>query len=95
MSSVRSVGRGVGRADVGGARAVFVVDAAQQVLTGRTSDEEGGELFTLPIHSGIAGYVALTGEAVNLKDVAEDKRFDPSMDRKTNRRSRCAREPGA
>jgi adenylate cyclase len=34
-------------------------------------------------HRGIAGYVASTGEALNIPDAYKDPRFDPSTDRKT------------
>ncbi|MCM0594107.1 MAG: GAF domain-containing protein [Gloeotrichia echinulata DVL01] len=37
----------------------------------------------IPCNRGIAGYVASTGEAVNISDAYKDPRFDPSTDRKT------------
>jgi adenylate cyclase len=37
----------------------------------------------IPANRGIAGYVASTGEAVNIPDAYKDPRFDPSTDRKT------------
>ncbi len=37
----------------------------------------------IPSNRGIAGYVASTGEAVNIPDAYKDPRFDPSTDRKT------------
>lgn len=37
----------------------------------------------IPANRGIAGYVASTGEAVNIPDAYKDPRFDPSTDRRT------------
>jgi adenylate cyclase len=37
----------------------------------------------IPANRGIAGYVASTGEALNIPDAYKDPRFDPSIDRKT------------
>ncbi len=58
-------------------------------------DEEKGEIWSkiaqkaeikeirLKIGVGISGYVAKTGETINIKDAYRDKRFDPSTDKKT------------
>ncbi len=37
----------------------------------------------IPANRGIAGYVASTGEALNISDVYKDPRFDPTIDKKT------------
>ncbi|MEH2044807.1 GAF domain-containing protein [Nostoc sp.] len=37
----------------------------------------------IPANCGIAGYVASTGEALNISDAYKDPRFDPSTDKKT------------
>ncbi|MCC5602831.1 GAF domain-containing protein [Nostoc favosum] len=37
----------------------------------------------IPANRGIAGYVASTGEALNISDAYKDPRFDPTIDRKT------------
>lgn len=37
----------------------------------------------LPINRGIAGFVASTGEALNIPDAYKDPRFDPTTDQKT------------
>ncbi|MEH2028299.1 MAG: GAF domain-containing protein [Nostoc sp.] len=37
----------------------------------------------IPASRGIAGYVASTGEALNISDAYKDPRFDPTTDRKT------------
>jgi len=58
-------------------------------------DEEKGEIWSkiaqkaeikeirLKIGVGISGYVAKSGETINIKDAYRDKRFDPSTDKKT------------
>ncbi|MFI5252810.1 MAG: SpoIIE family protein phosphatase [Bacteroidota bacterium] len=58
-------------------------------------DEEKGELWSkilrgekiveirLPIGKGIAGYVAATGDTLNIVDAYLDNRFDPEFDEKT------------
>ena len=52
---------------------VLLVDKHQQVLKGRTSEEEGAQPFSIPMNTGMCGYVALTGETVNLSDAYDDK----------------------
>ena len=47
---------------------VMLVDRRNQVLKGRTSEEEGAQPFAIPINVGMCGYVAQTGETVNLTD---------------------------
>lgn len=47
---------------------VMLVDRRNQVLKGRTSEEEGAQPFSIPINVGMCGYVAQTGETVNLTD---------------------------
>ncbi|XP_050298984.1 dual 3',5'-cyclic-AMP and -GMP phosphodiesterase 11 isoform X4 [Anthonomus grandis grandis] len=53
-------------------------------------NEEDGESRTspfesrFPINIGITGYVATTGETVNIAQADEDPRFDPSVDDGTN-----------
>ena len=63
-------------------------------------DEERGELWSqiaqkaeileirLKIGTGIAGYVAKTGEIINIEDAYNDDRFDPSTDKKTGYHTR-------
>ncbi|KAJ8915032.1 hypothetical protein NQ315_016007 [Exocentrus adspersus] len=46
----------------------------------RTTPFEG----RFPIHVGVTGYVSRTGETVNIPNVYEDPRFDPSVDEGTD-----------
>jgi len=66
---------------------VFTADMKQQMLHATSSEEEGSVRFTVPMTNGIAGYCALTGESLNLLNAYDDARFDPTMDRKTQRRT--------
>ncbi|MCC6810311.1 MAG: GAF domain-containing protein [Deltaproteobacteria bacterium] len=64
-------------------------------------DHERGEIWSkiaqgleireirIPIGVGIAGYVAQTGEKVNLADVYDDPRFDRTWDKKTGYRTKA------
>ncbi len=51
---------------------------------------QGGEIkeIRLKIGQGIAGYVAQTGEVINLIDAYQDPRFNPEIDRKTGYRTK-------
>ena len=63
-------------------------------------DEERGELWSqiaqqaeikeirLKLGLGIAGYVAQSGETINIKDAYRDERFNPEIDKKTGYRTR-------
>jgi K+-sensing histidine kinase KdpD len=50
----------------------------------------GGELNEVrqPIGKGISGYVAETGESVNIEDAYNDSRFNPEFDKRTGFRTR-------
>ncbi len=41
-----------------------------------------------PIHLGITGYTATTGETLNIADVYKDSRFDPKIDEETGYKTR-------
>jgi adenylate cyclase len=48
-----------------------------------SADEESEMELRIPSNRGIVGYVASTGEALNIPDAYKDPRFDPSTDRRT------------
>ena len=50
-----------------------------KVATGLDTVEE----IRFPAHLGLAGYVAKTGEVLNIKDAYADPRFNPEIDRRT------------
>lgn len=67
---------------------VYLIDE----LTGEIWSKvlEGDEIseIRLPIGKGIAGYVAQTGEIINLEDAYKDPRFNPEIDIKTGYRTK-------
>jgi hypothetical protein len=64
---------------------VFVVDHVRQELW---STAKGVARFRIPINTGIAGYVARTGESCHIPDCYNDPRFNQSMDKKTGYRTK-------
>jgi adenylate cyclase len=48
-----------------------------------TADDETVMEISIPSNKGIVGYVASTGEALNISDAYKDPRFDPTTDQKT------------
>ena len=57
---------------------IFFVDALAEQLTCVVGPDEEG--WTIPLGRGIAGYVALTGDLVNVDDVYKYGKFDPQFD---------------
>ena len=71
---------------------IFVLDQGRQRLTYHASAEEGQGLEEeghVPARQGVAGYVSLTGERVNLRDAYTDTRFDPGPDTLSGRRTKA------
>lgn len=72
--------------------AVMLADPHSKELYWEVSRGDKSEFFegkqTLPFGKGIAGNVALTGEAVLLNDVNQDPRWNGSYDKKTGFRTR-------
>lgn len=48
-----------------------------------TADEQTMMEISIPANRGIAGYVASTGQSLNIPEAYQDPRFDPSTDRRT------------
>lgn len=61
---------------------VYFVDHAKDELYCVVCKDVAG--WTLPMGTGIAGYVAQSGKLVNVENAYEDSRFDPSWDRKSS-----------
>ncbi|NEO86934.1 MAG: GAF domain-containing protein, partial [Spirulina sp. SIO3F2] len=53
-----------------------------------TTDEAQPLEIRIPANQGIAGYVAGTGQIINIPDAYLDSRFDPSTDKRTGYRTR-------
>ncbi|MCW5829783.1 MAG: GAF domain-containing protein [Deltaproteobacteria bacterium] len=67
---------------------LFVVDHAKKELWSLIAQGENVKEIRLPIGKGIAGYVAATGETINIPDAYQDARFNPEVDRQTGYRTR-------
>jgi serine phosphatase RsbU (regulator of sigma subunit) len=65
---------------------VYLVDRDRNELWSRTLT--GEDEIRLPLGSGIAGYVAATGDTLNIPDAYFDPRFNPDIDRKSGYRTR-------
>lgn len=59
---------------------VFVSDRDRREIRSLVAQDVEGEEICLAFGSGIAGTVAMTGEAVDIPDAYADSRFDPSVD---------------
>jgi adenylate cyclase len=62
---------------------LFLVDDTKQEIWSKVAQGASLSQIRLPIGAGIAGYVARTGETVNIPDAYNDSRFNPETDRKT------------
>jgi len=67
---------------------VFLLDKDQKKLSSTIAEGMEGEDILVDLNLGIAGYVAVTGEEVNIQDAYTDPRFDQTTDRKTGYRTR-------
>src|SRR5690606_32673565 len=67
---------------------LWLVDAATGELRSRVANLPELDELRVPMGHGIAGYVAETGEVVNIRDAASDDRWSPDIDRRTGYRTR-------
>jgi putative ABC transport system ATP-binding protein len=69
---------------------VFVIDEAGAMLWSKVALHPGEAPLDirLPIGRGIAGYVARTGETVNVANAYDDPRFDPATDQASGYKTR-------
>lgn len=67
----------------------FVIDMVRGELNSLQAEGLDGEEIHLSINLGIAGVVAITGQALNILDAYPDPRFDRSTDEKTGYKTRC------
>jgi len=65
---------------------VYVVDRVKNEIWARVAQRTATEI-RLPIGTGLAGQVALTGETINVPDAYADSRFDRDIDRRTGFRT--------
>ncbi|MBM4320092.1 MAG: GAF domain-containing protein, partial [Deltaproteobacteria bacterium] len=67
---------------------LFLVDDRREYLVSRIALGQEETEFRLRMGEGVAGWVARTGRAVNLKNAYEDRRFDPTFDQATGYHTR-------
>ncbi len=67
---------------------IFIIDQERRELWSLIAQGENMKEIRLPIGKGIAGYVAETGETINIPDAYQDTRFNPEVDRQTGYRTR-------
>jgi len=67
---------------------LYVVDAESGELWSRIVQGENVREIRLKVGDGIAGYVAKTGETVNIADAHSDERFNSGVDARTGFRTR-------
>lgn len=68
---------------------LYIVDRETNELWSKIAQGLEIREIRVPIGKGIAGYVALTGESVNIADAYNDERFDKSWDVKTGYRTKA------
>lgn len=73
------------RADRG---TLYILDEDRRELRARRGQGESHVEITLPVGTGLAGYVAKTGETVNIDDAYSDPRFNPEIDRRSGYRTK-------
>ena len=62
---------------------LYLVDEKTNELWSKAAQGSDIVEIRLPIGKGLAGYVAKTGETVNISDAYQDPRFNPEIDRKS------------
>ena len=67
---------------------VYLVDEMSGEIWSKVLQGDEIREIRLKIGQGIAGYVAQTGEVINLVDAYQDPRFNPEIDRKTGYRTK-------
>ena len=67
---------------------LYLLDEDNKELVAHISQGERSQQIRLVLGEGLAGTVAETGEALNIKDAYQDPRFDGEWDRRTGYRTR-------
>ncbi len=62
---------------------LYLVDPITKELWSKVAIGEGLVEIRMPMGKGLAGYVAKTGETVNIADAYRDPRFNPEIDKKS------------
>lgn len=67
---------------------IYLLDHDRGELWSKVTLDQGVGEIRLPLGTGIAGTVALTGEPINIPDAYADPRFNPAIDRRTGHETR-------
>jgi sigma-B regulation protein RsbU (phosphoserine phosphatase) len=67
---------------------LYLVDESKNELWSKLFVGKERVTIKLPIGKGIAGYVAATGDTLNIEDAYVDPRFNPNVDKKTGYRTK-------
>jgi signal transduction histidine kinase len=67
---------------------LYLMDEAANELWSKVAQGSNMVEIRLPVGKGLAGYVAKTGETVNIADAYKDPRFNPEIDKKSGYRTR-------
>lgn len=67
---------------------IYLLDDDGQHLVSRVAEGQGSSEIRLKVGEGLAGWVARTGEKLNIEDAYQDVRFDAEWDRRTGYRTR-------
>ncbi|MEM9492971.1 MAG: sigma 54-interacting transcriptional regulator, partial [Myxococcota bacterium] len=67
---------------------LWMIDTVTREIRSRVANLPELDELRMPVGQGVAGYVAETGEAVNIRDVAGDERWAPEIDQRTGYRTR-------
>lgn len=62
---------------------LYLIDYEKNELWSKVLDGSKKVTITLPVGKGIAGFVAQTGETVNIANAQSDERFNPEVDKRT------------
>ena len=69
---------------------LYAVDSDKNEVRSLFASGMGDEEIRLPMNRGLVGYVARTGNPLNLKDVYNDPRFERRIDQETGYRTKSA-----
>ncbi len=67
---------------------IYLLDDERTHLVSRVAEGQGRAEIRLTVGEGLAGWVARSGEKLNIKDAYQDVRFDAEWDRRTGYRTR-------
>ncbi|TLY29156.1 MAG: GAF domain-containing protein [Ignavibacteria bacterium] len=67
---------------------LYLVDESKNELWSKVVQGSSTIEIRLPLGKGIAGYVAVSGETLNIPDAYADRRFNPEVDRRSGYRTK-------